>query len=163
MQNAKDSFYLALRLRLAALNPTRVVTIENIVRPAIVVAENEIVGEEQPDTFYLHWGATEAIATAGGFPKAMLKTDCHFRYWVEGSQVMSFQDRGRALARSDEELLQILYPWRTPLRDYTGTDPVELGGYLFWARPVFAAVEEDGGRLKRQATVAVFGFSEVDG
>ena len=42
MQNIKDSFFIAIRDRLAALNPQRTVTIQGGSRPAILVIENEI-------------------------------------------------------------------------------------------------------------------------
>ena len=40
MQAAKDSFYMALRERLAALNPARTMVIDGVTVPAIVVREN---------------------------------------------------------------------------------------------------------------------------
>ena len=40
MQAAKDSFYMALRTRLAGLNPTRTMVIDGVTVPAIVVREN---------------------------------------------------------------------------------------------------------------------------
>ena len=43
MQFTKDSFYMALRQRLAALNPERTVTVNGVTLPAVVVAENELV------------------------------------------------------------------------------------------------------------------------
>ena len=40
MQFAKDSFFLALQQRLAALNPARTVTLNGATVPAILVVEN---------------------------------------------------------------------------------------------------------------------------
>ena len=40
MQFAKDSFFLALQERLAALNPVRSVTLNGATVPAVVVVEN---------------------------------------------------------------------------------------------------------------------------
>ena len=37
MQNAKDTFYLTLQSRLAALNPSRTVVLRGVVRPATLV------------------------------------------------------------------------------------------------------------------------------
>jgi hypothetical protein len=41
MQNAKDSFYIALRTRLAALNPERTILLRGTKRPGILVEEAE--------------------------------------------------------------------------------------------------------------------------
>ena len=48
MQSAKDSFYIALRGRLAALNPQRAVFLDGATRPAIVVCENEPLTSAAP-------------------------------------------------------------------------------------------------------------------
>jgi len=65
MQFAKDSFYMALRERLASSNPQRTVTLNGATRPAVVVAENELVipVEPLPDAFYIEWGAAQAVET----------------------------------------------------------------------------------------------------
>ncbi len=39
MQNAKDSFYMALRTRLAAINPERTILLRGAVRPGILAEE----------------------------------------------------------------------------------------------------------------------------
>ena len=41
MQNAKDSFYMALRTRLAAINPERTILLRGAARPGILVEEAE--------------------------------------------------------------------------------------------------------------------------
>ena len=41
MQPTKDSFYIALRDRLVAVDPNRTVTLDGATRPAIAVMENE--------------------------------------------------------------------------------------------------------------------------
>ena len=41
MQNAKDSFYMALRTRLVAINPSRTILLRGAVRPGILVEEAE--------------------------------------------------------------------------------------------------------------------------
>ena len=55
MQFTKDTFYITLRNRLAALNPARVITLNGLTRPAVVVAENEAVipVKPLPDAFYI--------------------------------------------------------------------------------------------------------------
>jgi hypothetical protein len=164
MQSIKDSFYIALRDRLAALNPARVVTIQNLTRPAIVVLENEIAAAAglEPDVFYLRWGAAHAVDGAEFGKRPLLRLDCAIEYFVEGSDTVSFQDRGRALAKSDAELLAICAPARTALKDFTQTPPADLAAWIFWTRPQLAAIEAEGRVLQRTAALAVFAFSEVD-
>ncbi len=48
MQNAKDSFYLALRTRLAAINPERTVLLRGALRPGIFVEEAEAPSAQVP-------------------------------------------------------------------------------------------------------------------
>ena len=57
MQSAKDTFYITLRNRLAVLNPSRTIVVRGAVRPAIFVAENELVAATNPsEAFVLTWG-----------------------------------------------------------------------------------------------------------
>ena len=42
MQNAKDTFYVTLQSRLAALNPARTIVVRGVVRPGTLVEENEL-------------------------------------------------------------------------------------------------------------------------
>jgi hypothetical protein len=158
MQNIKDTFYIALRDRLAALNPARVVTIRNVTRPAVVVAENEAPDSQPllPDTFHLFWRESEAITA-----RPLRKLRCEIVYWVEGSETISYQDRGRALGLSDEELLAICTPPRTPLMDHAQSPAVTLGGNIFWSTPLFAAPKIEGRKLVRSAFIDVFAAGEV--
>ena len=56
MQNAKDSFYMALRTRLAAINPERTILLRGTVRPGILVEEAEAPFSQFPnDVFVLRW------------------------------------------------------------------------------------------------------------
>lgn len=158
MQSIKDSFYIALRDRLAALNPTRVVNIGGVVRPAMVVAENEVAdaSEPQSDTFNIHWlGAREL------HDQALIELECEIRYAVEGSEVAAYQDRGRALAKSDEELLAITFSASAPLNDYAGSTPVAQGSNIFWTRPELGPIKVERHRLARVAKLRVFSFVEV--
>ena len=162
MQNIKDSFYIALRGRLTALNPARVVTIAGTVRPAIVVAENEAPDTTQPlpDTFYIHWGAARELRD-----QALEELECEIRYFVEGSETAAYQDRGRALAKSDEELLAITYSASASLTDYSVTPAVALGTNIFWTRPELGPIKlgsgVDGRKLMRVAKLRVFAFIDV--
>ena len=77
MQYTKDSFYITLLERLVALNPQRTVTLNGTIRPALVVAENELVVPivPLPDAFYIEWGAAELLPRQTG-NKALLAMDC---------------------------------------------------------------------------------------
>ncbi len=56
MQNAKDSFYMALRARLTAINPERTILLRGTVRPGILVEEAEAPFSQIPnDVFVLRW------------------------------------------------------------------------------------------------------------
>jgi hypothetical protein len=48
MQRAKDTFYITLRDRIAALNPARTVLVRGVVRPAVLVEENELAVDFPP-------------------------------------------------------------------------------------------------------------------
>ena len=158
MQNTKDSFYIALRDRLATLNPARVITIGGTVRPAIVVAENEVAASAPPlaDTFYMHWGNANELRD-----QALDQLECEIHYFVEGSETAAYQDRGRALAKSDEELLAITYSASAALKDYSVTPAVALGTNIFWTRPELGPIKVDGHKLMRVAKLRVFSLVEV--
>ena len=60
MQNAKDTFYITLRTRLATVNPSRTMTLRAVTRPGILVQEAE-APMPQPllDAFALSWTGLE--------------------------------------------------------------------------------------------------------
>jgi hypothetical protein len=152
------------------MNPARVVNIAGVVSPAIVVVENEVADVAvssstpstapgfgpQADTFYIHWLGARELHDQG-----LMELDCEIRYFVEGSPELAYQDRGRALAKSDDELLAITFSGSTPLKDFSGASPVELGTNIFWTRPELGPIKVDGRRLARMAKLRVFSFVEV--
>ena len=77
MQFAKDSFYLALRDRLAALDPERKVLVDGVERPAILVIENKPVNAAPPlpNAYYLAWGRQRGRASIDkdGVPRLVLR------------------------------------------------------------------------------------------
>src|SRR5260370_37064118 len=103
MQAAKDSFYMALRSRLAALDPTRTMVIDGVTVPAIVVRENmePRFGEVQRGAFYQDFGDILIAEST----RPMLGVDCHIWYASESSGGTGV-DRGRALAEMDKRLLR---------------------------------------------------------
>jgi hypothetical protein len=166
MQAAKDSFYMALRERLAALNPARVIVIDGVERPAIVVRENmePQFGVTQADAYYVDWGEVRMAEST----RPILGLECHIWYATVGS-TGSGVDRGRMLAQMDDELLQICAPPRTGMRDYQQSPSVDLGCAVFWTMPELkTAPGEKGiqrqdrsagaGRLERWAVLRVYFF-----
>ena len=129
MQAAKDSFYMALRQRLAALNPARTMVIDGVTVPAIVVRENmePRFDEAQTGAFYVDFGDILIAEST----RPMLGVDCHIWYASEGSGGTGV-DRGRALAEMDVELLRICDPPHTQMLDYSQTPAADLGAAIFW-------------------------------
>ncbi len=163
MQSAKDSFYLALRDRLAAINPARTIAVNGVARPAIVIEENEIPtgAPPAPNAFYLRWGAAGRVPAAEQALRPLLALECVIAYAAVGSTDAA-QDRGRALAALDLELLQICTPPRAPKCDHTVSPPAALRTNVFWSTPEFGAIEARGSELRRAARLTVFFFPEME-
>ena len=175
MQFTKDSFYMTLLNRLVAVNPQQTITLNGTTRPALVVAENELVVPviPLPDAFYIEWGAAEPVQGQSG-DRALLAMDCLISYHTFGT-VQTGVDRGRSLAALDMELLSICQPPWTSKRDYTQTPSVDLGTRVFWTQPDFGKVSgseaaknealprgTEGVRLERTVNLKVFFFPEVN-
>jgi hypothetical protein len=185
MQFAKDSFFLALQQRLAALNPARTVTVNGTTVPAVLVAENlpPASAEPQPNAFYIEWGTAGVIDGHAG-DAALMSLQCVVSYYTLGT-VQSMVDRGRVLGQLDGELLAICQPTNTEKYDYTQSPSVDLGTTVFWNQPSFQEATTSGvedntsayqgralrramyeqayqdGRVERRAALTVFFFSEV--
>jgi hypothetical protein len=174
MQFTKDTFYITLRNRLATVNPSRVITLNGATRPAVVVAENELVVPVKPlpDAFYLEWGMAQAVPNQTG-DHAIFSLDCVISYHTFGT-AESGVDRGRSLAALDTELLNISQPGTAPKCDYTQTPAASLGTSIVWTTPQLGKVAgseaprqeglprgTSGIRLERTAGVKVFFFPEI--
>ena len=97
MQNAKDTFYLTLQQRLAALNPARTLVLRGQLRPGTLVEENETAATQPPaDTFRLAWTAL-SLDCSCALPLATLQ--CEIRYATDGTAANVGMDRGRAALR----------------------------------------------------------------
>src|SRR5438270_4137645 len=144
MQTAKDSFFHALSTRLAALDATRTITIQGVDRPAVVVLENELatIALTAPEVFYIAWKAVSMAKGSSSLPLTVWELDCTISYWTEGSVDLSYQDRGRALAKLDEQLLAIAQPRSTALQDFSVTPPLDLAASVFWSIPELGRLEE---------------------
>ena len=165
MQFAKDSFFLALQERLAALSPARTVTINGANVPAVVVMENLAPTFQKPlaNTFYIEWGDAEVVSAWNG--GAILSMGVEISYFSAGS-VTSMVDRGRMLGQLDRELLSICHPANTEKRDYTQSPSADLGTRVSWNQPSFKAeAEEDAsaesGQVERRAQMRIYFFSEA--
>ena len=93
MINAKDTFYLMLRDRLAALNPARTMGLRGVIRPGILVTENELATDAiTPDIFRLHWTTLHVEALR---PLPLATMTCEIRYATAGSAGNGGMDRGK--------------------------------------------------------------------
>jgi hypothetical protein len=161
MQKIKDSFYAALRDRLAVLNPSRTVVVNGVSRPALLVSENETYSSapNQPMVFYLSWG--EARLQDQGQPAPMISLECSIRYAAEGTQEFSYQDRGRLLEELSQELLSITSPQYAALMDHSQQPAADLGARIFWSRPILGATEISGEQVLRTGRLRVHASTEV--
>ena len=78
MQNAKDSFYVALKTRLTAINPERTILLRSAVRPGILVEEAEAPFAQLP--------ADVLCAAVAGL--GVDQESCRVRWLQEGWEVL---------------------------------------------------------------------------
>jgi hypothetical protein len=158
MQNAKDSFYMALRTRLAAINPERTILLRGTTRPGILVEEAEAPFTQLPnDVFVLRWSGAGVDLNLGS---TMVAEQCEILYQTCGTQSYGGLDRGRALSKMDEELASILQPFYTVKLNYTATPPTAMLTKVFWNEPVFSAIAIQRDQLSRSATVMIYSYQE---
>jgi hypothetical protein len=158
MQNAKDSFYISLRNRLATLNPERTILLRGAVRPGILVEDAEAPFPQLPSDIYIvRWlghGADIDLAST------LLAEECEIIYGTCGCQTYGGLDRGRALTQMDAELLAILQPFSAPKWDYCTQPPTALLTQVFWDEPVFSPAVTQRDRLTRCAKIMVYSYQE---
>lgn len=158
MQNAKDTFYVTLRNRLAALNPARTLLLRAVNRPGILVEEAEApVPQPVPDVFSLGW---TGLAADLQLPSILAQMTCEVQYATAGSEARAGLDRGRALAAMDSELIRILYPYSAQKMNYAQTPAASMETMVFWSEPEFGPVVTLRDRLSRTAKITVFAFEE---
>ncbi len=165
MQNARDTFYVMLRDRVAAVNPARVMVVRGVVRPGVRVEENELASVAQAaDVFSLRWVGL-AVNAQGALP--LVSMSCEISYATDGDAGNGGMDRGRLLAAMDAELMMAVSggPQSAVKMNYAGgavgSGPVAMGTNVFWGDAVFGAAVVKGERLERVATVAVFCYQEA--
>lgn len=159
MQNAKDTFYMALRSRLAALNPERTIMLRGAVRPGILVEEAEAPFTQLPnDVFILRWLGHGADIDLASY---LIAEECEIVYHTCGCQTFGGLDRGRALSEMDSELLKLLQPFSTRKTSYTSHSPAELTTQVFWDEPLFSPMVTQRDRLSRSAKIMVYSYQEA--
>ncbi len=159
MEYARDTFYIALRTRLAELNPARMMLLRAVERPGILVEDAEAVTAQMPaDVFVLRW---TGVKTDVELPVALSAMECEVHYTTAGSATNAGLDRGGALAAMDRELRTILSPSWAQKTNYTVKPPVALGTRVFWTPPEWSEAIALRERLTRVARVTVFAFEKA--
>ena len=177
MQFAKDSFFIALRDRLAIVNPARTIVLDGQSRPAIVTLENEPVTAADPgalvdpqtletldrprvaNAFYLTWGGARVVAQTGAAP--VMALDCTIAFVVRGDENGAGQERGRRFGELSQELLQMLSPASTPKIDYTSVPATALATQVFWTAPRFSPPQPVAAELRGSAALTLFFWPEA--
>lgn len=161
MQHARDTFFVELRNRLAALNPQRTIALRGLSRPGVLVEENELASARAiPDAFVLRWTALH-VEARGLLPMAVMR--CEIEYATDGTVEVGGMDRGQALGAMDAELLSaaLAEPTHVAKLNYGSSPAAEMGTDVFWGAPSFAGVVGSGERLSRTATVEVCCYVEA--
>lgn len=156
MQRAKDSFYVTLRDGVAAVNPQRTTVVRGVLRPGVLVEENELpVAVPMADVFRLRWTAVTIDAT-GTVP--MVKLRCEIAYETAGTAAVNGMDRGRLLATMDAELMTVLTGemQSAAKMDFSSGTPVPDGTRVFWSDPACGATVVTGERVSRVTVVDVW-------
>ena len=165
MQNAKDTFYEVLRGRLVALNPERTIVLRGVVRPGVLVEENELLSATAlPDCFRLRW-TVSGVDANGSLP--MVTLECSIEYETAGTAGNGGMDRGRLLSAMDEELQAAVNaaPRMTPKMNYgglaNGGAAVAMTTNVWWGEVVFGKTVINDDRLARTAIVTVLSYQEA--
>jgi hypothetical protein len=161
MQNARDTFYVTLRDRIAAANPARTMLVRSVMRPGLLVEENELPSAMEPaDVFRLRWVGLRVDAESA---LPLMAMGCEIRYATDGSAGNGGMDRGRLLAGMDAELAAAINasPQNVGKMNYSASPAVTMGTNVWWGGVAFATSKVNGGRLERVATVEVFCFQEA--
>jgi hypothetical protein len=161
MENAKNTFYVTLRNRLAVLNPDRTVVVRGLVRPGILVEENEQVSVLlPPDVFVLRWTKLDVDKE---LPETLAAMTCEIDYATDGNADNAGMDRGRLLTQMDAELKSLLAPNCAAKINYAVVPAVTMLTQVFWSDAEYGPVKKSADaldRLERVATVTVYSIEE---
>jgi hypothetical protein len=165
VQNAKDTFYEMLRSRLVALNPERTIVLRGLVRPGVLVEENELLSAVTlPDCFRLRWSVSQVDAR-GALP--LMTLQCAIDYETAGTSMNGGMDRGRALAAMDAELQSVVngVPKNLVKTNYAGLANGKASAVMstsvWWSEVGFGETAIKDDRLARTATVLVMSYQEA--
>lgn len=158
MQNAKDSFYMALRTRLTSINPQRTILMRGAARPGILVEEAEApFSQLPPDVFVLRW---LGLALDMDLCAVMAAAECEILYQTCGTQSFGGLDRGRVISQMDAELSAMLIPFGTPKCSFATSPPSAMLTQVFWEEPMIAPVVALRDRLSRSVRVTVYSYQD---
>ncbi len=161
MQNAKDSFYLALR---ASARHSSIPSASVLLRGAQRhLGDSRQEEAEAPfaqlpaDIFVLRW---QGLGVDAGLALTMNAAECEILYSTCGTQAFGGLDRGRMLCAMDAEVLAMLQPYYTPKINYTVQPPLTMQTQVFWDEPSFSSVAVQRDRLSRSAKVTIYSYQE---
>ncbi|RZU41830.1 hypothetical protein [Edaphobacter modestus] len=162
MQRAKDTFYIAMRDRIASLNPARTVLVRGVLRPGVLVEENELAVEYPPaNAFRLRW---TALSVNPGAAMPLMKMRCEIHYSTAGNPGNGGMDRGRLITVMDAELAAAVNeaPQNAAKKDYAiPSGPEAPQTNIFWSDVAFEPLQLNGEQLERVATVDVYSYQEA--
>lgn len=158
MQNAKDTFYVTLRDRLAAVNADRTVAVRGQVRPAVVVDENEEPARGvDAGAFHLQWSDVSIDTRPGLLMESAL---CRVAYRSRSDAGGSELGRGRVLDAMHEELTAMLQPESAPLQLFNESGSEMLRGRVWWLEDGARVVTDKDGMVQAVALVRVMSRRE---
>ena len=165
MQNAKDTFYEMLRSRIAAANPERTIALRGVVRPAVLVEENELVSAITiPDCFRLRW-IDATVDAANALPVATMT--CEVMYETAGTEGAGGLDRGRMLTEMDAELAAAVNacPQKAAKQNYAalanGGVATAMSTNIWWSNVAPGPLIVKADRVGRTAKVTVMSCEEA--
>ena len=166
LQDVKDTFYAALRDRVAAVNPGRQVLVRGVLRPAVLVVENELPGAAVDgiapgnliDCFCLRWVSVR-------LDRGLMVLGCEVEYATDGTAGASGMDRGRALSALDAELIAALGTAPSNVAAVTVSEAlagaatlIPTGTQVFWSDLALGDATMRGERMERTASLEVYGY-----
>ncbi len=159
MQNAKDTFYITLRDRLATVNPARTMILRSVTRPGIMAEDAESPMPLTPlDAFVLRW---TGVSIESHLALPLVQMTCEIHYATAGTQAMSGLDRGRALEEMDAELLQMLVPSTVQKMNYATSPATAMQTSIFWDQPEFGPMAPLRDEVSRVTAVTVWTWQEA--
>ena len=167
MQNAKDTFYEWLRGRVAQLNPARTTVVRGVLRPGVLVEENELpaAASAPAECFRLRWMGLEAVDAESAPPLIRLRVEV--AYATAGTAANGGMDRGRLLNAMDAELSAALTGAgrNVPKQDFSGVEngagAAAMATRVWWSAPEFGVTKIAGARLERVAAVELWSYEEA--